>query len=261
MVKDLQPRATLNSPQTSCGIAKPSAERRSGSFPSRSPFKSIAAWSFQTEAAWLSLRDEFLKSDFVRIPSLLNSDGQEMLTKEVLRLVPFMKRRCVIIEHKSISALRKMSTIGARDIRRHSSVIQSLYFCPWLRRMLELAINEPIFPIPDTNEDFVINRLTEPGDLHGAHVDTYEFSLILLVEMPKLGGGKLKYYRLGPTKDPGEIKSPELHVGDSYLFRADRNVHWVDPIQRAEARTVLNFTFTSSDCPSELSFSSSAIYG
>lgn len=84
-----------------------------------------------------------------------------------------------------------MSTVGGELVSATSSLIPRIYNDPDLFVFLSEVAGEEVLPVPDPNENHVINILHHDSDVHGGHVDTYAYAFSLFF-MPLSAGREEK---------------------------------------------------------------------
>ncbi len=186
--------------------------------------------------------------------SLIAGEGERLAAQAV--------RRDLFIEESS--SWRHMTTLGSKALRRLSSIVPYLYGSPDLADFLSGVAGERVLPVPDDNEQFVLNCLERRGDHHGAHLDTYSFAFNIILETPPPGAGGVVTITDTRNQNPATGfagKSIPLRPGDAYFMRTNMAVHGVSPLAADCRRLMLNFAYRAQTDAEETSYSSSKLYG
>jgi hypothetical protein len=185
----------------------------------------------------------------------------DILDGEARRLADQAIRRDVFMEESG--SWRHMATLGSNALRRLSTIVPYMYQSEDLMSFLSGIANEPVLPVPDENEQFVLNCLSRTGDHHGAHLDTYSFAFNIIMQTPPANaGGVVKIVGLRDRTEPGKCPEREvrLRAGDAYFMRTNVAVHAVSPLMVDCPRTIFNFAYRSAVDMAETSYSSSKLY-
>jgi hypothetical protein len=216
--------------------------------------------------ASISLRTEslaFARDGYVRLPRSFFDSVFADLQSEVMRLRQYANTRHFIMP--GYETLRRMSTLGGKDIRRLSPVLVDFYNNPETRTLLSNICGQEVFVCNDENEWQVINWLEGPGETHGWHLDDPPLALVAFIEAPPASdGGALEFINgwrqlcavVGADPEQNAISliercraaglvTAKMHVtGDAYLMRADQCLHRAAPLTSAGARrAIINLAF------------------
>lgn len=205
----------------------------------------------------------FARDGYVSLPQLFSEQTFAMLQAEIARLKKHANVRNFTMP--GYETLRRMSTLGGKEIRRQSPLLLELYDSFELRSLVSRICGREIFTCYDENEWQVINWLDGPGDTHGWHLDDPPLALVIFIEAPPPGqGGALEFLTGWPQlcaeigSDPerdvqsivdtcraaGLVRSREHSIGDAYLLRADQCLHRAEPLRAlGTRRAVLNMAF------------------
>ena len=214
----------------------------------------------------ISLRAEslaFASDGYVRLPRSFFASVFAQLQNEVKRLRAYAKTRDFIMP--GYETLRRMSTLGGKDILRLSPMLADFYHNPEIRTLLTNICGRQVFACHDENEWQVINWLEGPGETHGWHLDDPPLALVIFMETPpESDGGALEFINgwhqlcavvgsdpeLNATdliercRAAGLITAKVHATGDAYLMRADQCLHRAAPLTAAGARRcVINLAF------------------
>jgi len=214
----------------------------------------------------ISLRGEslaFAREGYVRLPRSAFATVFPKLQSEVARLREHAKTRDFIMP--GYETLRRMSTLGGKDIRRLSPVLVDFYQNPAIRALLSNICGQEVFACHDENEWQVINWLEGPGETHGWHLDDPPLALVLFMETPPASdGGALEFINgwrqlcavvgsepersatslIERCRAAGLVTAKVHATGDAYLMRADQCLHRAAPLTAAGARRcVVNLAF------------------
>lgn len=217
-----------------------------------------------TEAAGAAYHEQFAREKYVRFPSFFTPKGFALLSDEVERLRRLSIRRDLQMEGSEGSP-RKMSTLGGHVIGEYSTIVPQLYNDADLLAFLGGVAGEEVLVVPDPVENFVLNVLHKPGDIHGGHIDTYAFAFNIFIEgPPEDAGGALEFV---PDSDQLEdLDGPKVRrvwhrPNDCYLLKTDEVPHRVAPLTREVRRTIINMAFANHATVDLASYSSSVLYG
>jgi hypothetical protein len=185
----------------------------------------------------------------------------DLIADEGERLAAQAVRRDVFIEESK--SWRHMTTLGSQALRRLSSIVPYLYTSQDLADFLSGVAGERVLPVPDANEQFVLNCLERCGDYHGAHLDTYSFAFNIILQTPPPGAGGVVTLSGARDRDPAAsftARSIPLRAGDAYFMRTNMAVHGVSPLAADCRRLMFNFAYRSQADIEETSYSSSKLY-
>lgn len=185
----------------------------------------------------------------------------DLIAVEGKRLAAQATRRDIFLEESK--SWRHMATLGSEALRGLSSIVPYLYGSQDLMEFLSGVADERILPVPDENEQFVLNCLERRGDYHGAHIDTYSFAFNIIIETPPPDAGGVLRIARANDQDPAIMpieRSIPLRVGDAYLMRTNAAVHAVSPLAADCRRLIFNFAYRSELDTAEVSYSSSKLY-
>lgn len=214
----------------------------------------------------ISLRAEslaFARDGYVRLPRSCFASVFSELQCEVMRLREYAKTRDFIMP--GYETLRRMSTLGGKDIRRLSPMLVDFYNYPETRTLLSNICGQEVFSCNDESEWQVINWLEGPGETHGWHLDDPPLAVVLFIETPPgSDGGALEFINgwrqlcavvdsdpeqnatslIERCRAAGLINAKVHATGDAYLMRADQCLHRAAPLTAAGARrSVINLAF------------------
>lgn len=151
-------------------------------------------------------------------------DGLSLLQAEVHRVALHAKPHNMRMR-ESADTWRRMSTVGGELVSATSSLIHRIYNDPGLLAFLSEVAGEEVLPVPDPNENHVINIMHRDSDVHGGHVDTYAHAFNLILHGPPSGkGGEVKM--CFGSLSPLGLATPsaailEFAPGDAYFPRTD----------------------------------------
>ena len=125
-----------------------------------------------------------------------------------------------------------------------------------MREFLSAIANDDLVSCWE-QEQYLITKLTKPGDTHGWHWGDYPYTLIWVIEAPADPeiGGVLQCipHTEWDKNDPQiwkyilshEINSYHHLTGDVYFLKSDTTLHHVIPIQKETTRIILNTCWAS----------------
>lgn len=205
----------------------------------------------------------FRGQQIVTFYPFLSVEGLSLLQAEVHRVALHAKRHDMTIR-ESADTWRRMSTVGGELVSATSSLIPRIYNDPDLLAFLSEVAGEEVLPVPDPNENHVINILHHDSDVHGGHVDTYAYAFNLILHAPPSGkGGEVQI--CFDSLDPLDLATPsattlEFAPGDAYFLKTDSHVHGVRPIVGNYQRIGLNLAYANRATVQLVSYSSSKLY-
>ena len=142
---------------------------------------------------------------------------------------------------------RRMNVVNGTTVERLSQWIPSIYTAPALLEFLAQVVGEPVVPLVDDIDRYVINQLRQSSDTFGAHYDDYPLSFVIILESPGREGGG--YAEMVPNAtslaqlEDNPIRLP-LRPGDAYVLKADTTAHRVAPLTVDACRTAINLAYT-----------------
>jgi hypothetical protein len=195
----------------------------------------------------------FRREGYVKITDLVAPDIKEAVREEVYRLLEHARRIEIRLKETS-GTPRRMSTVGAGHINRHSPVICELYDSPALQDFLSAVAREPVVACPYLPERFVITKQDRAGDTHGWHWGDFSFAVIWIIEAPAIEfGGMLQCVphtdwnkadpRVNEYLARYPIKTYHHDTGDIYFLRTDTTLHRTVPLTGDVTRIILNTAF------------------
>jgi hypothetical protein len=210
-----------------------------------------------------SAGNAFRGQQLVTFRRFLSVDGLSLLQAEVGRVALHAKRHDTRMR-ESAGTWRRMSTVGGELVSATSSLIPRIYNDPDLLVFLSEIAGEEVLPVPDPNENHVINILHRDCDVHGGHVDTYAYAFNLILHAPPSGKGGEVEVCFG-SLSPLDLGTPsatifELAPGDAYFLKTDSHVHGVRPVAGKYKRIGLNLAYANRATIGLMSYSSSKLY-
>jgi hypothetical protein len=204
------------------------------------------------------MRNEYHKAGHLNFTgySFLPKNVMISLHEEVLYLIEKNSIRRDVIVPSTGSTPRKMYNVNQPEIKRDGVLIDLLYRSEALRSFLGLIARDELTSCWE-QEEYLITKLTHPGDTHGWHWGDYPYTLIWIIEAPKdpsIGGVLQCVPNTEWNKnDPkvweyiieNDIKSYHHQKGDVYFLKSDTTLHHVTPIQKETLRIILNTCWAS----------------
>ncbi|HAE46017.1 MAG: hypothetical protein CMO30_05475 [Tistrella sp.] len=201
-------------------------------------------------------RARFLAEGLVVVSEICPPEVMAALRAEVERLIAGWAVRRDIRLPTTSNTPRKMNSVKRDYIARNSALVPLLYRSKPLLDLATRIAGEEVVLCPYDDEQFVIARLTEPGDTHGWHWDDYAYGMVWVLEAPPVeDGGFIQCVadtrwdkadpRLHEILCSRPIRSYALKSGDIYFLRSDTTLHGVYPLQRPSQRTILNLAWAS----------------
>lgn len=194
-------------------------------------------------------RDGYLKINHLIDPSV----RQEISTDVKYLLENYAKRRDFLIESTG-NTPRYLSNVPQESIEVHGRYIPQAYKSRYLMSLISHIVKEEIIPTPWKWDNFIINSQHKLGDTHGWHWGDYPYTIIWVVEAPKLESGGLlecvphtNWDKQNPRVEnllvENKIDSYFHVAGDVYLLKADTTLHRVKPLTEDATRIILNTTW------------------
>ena len=226
------------------------------------PTKPVVSDIYRSPVHLASLRDNFKRNGFVKLPGLLNHETFNIVEQNLNSLHAKRIRRDFVMP--GFGTERKMSVVGGSTLASLCTPLVALYGNIDLRAVISGIIGNPVNTVPHYQEFMVVNFLDGEADTHGWHTDDPQYALIIITECPEPGcGGGLEYvldwrnvcaqYHLDPDKNveksietlraAGLVLSQSLQVGDCYLLNAGAAMHRVMPVIGHGRRKALNMAF------------------
>lgn len=111
----------------------------------------------------------------------------------------------------------------------------------------------------------MLNVLSQVKDTHGAHIDTYAYTWLTVIEAPNEGNGGCLELVPGVT-DAKAIDGPEViriypKPGDCIFLAANNTIHRVAPLTHPSRRLVFASAFANEGTLNKTSYSSKSLYG
>lgn len=219
-----------------------------------------------TVEAGQKLQAEFAKQRCVRLQNFYQGAALELLQQEVARLeAKAIRRDFQMVETHETP--RRLSTLNGEVIDQYSTLVPRLYQDPNLLTFLSAIVGEPLHTVTDPGESYVLNILEQQDDTHGAHIDTYAYTLITVITTPEQGaGGCLELVAntsdpLAFDKQPKDIVNLCANPGDCILLAASSSIHRVTPLTKPARRVVIASAFSNGQTLGQVSYSSEKLYG
>jgi hypothetical protein len=151
---------------------------------------------------------------------------------------------------------RKMYNVNQPEIRRDGVLIPALYESKALTGFLGAIANDDVISCWEP-EQYLVTKLSHPGDTHGWHWGDYPYTVIWIIEAPEdpsIGGvlqcvPHTEWDKQNPRIWEYILRNPisSYHhlKGDVYFLKSDTTLHHVVPIQRETTRIILNTCWAS----------------
>src|SRR5258707_14888378 len=143
---------------------------------------SLLPGSYLLDGALDTYASNFARDGYVRLNGLFSDSTLVNLQTEVAQLKKYANTRNFTMP--GYETLRRMSTLGGKEVRRQSALLNALYHNTELRSIISRICRRQIFTCHDENEWQVVNWLEGPGDTHGWHLDDPPLALVTFVEAP-----------------------------------------------------------------------------
>jgi len=217
-----------------------------------------------TKASGEQLHSEFADKSFVQLQNFYQGSALELLKHEAERLAKKAIRRDFEMAETG-NTWRRLSTLNGDAIDELSSIVPLLYTDPHLLQFFSAIAGESVYTVQDPGENYLINLLHQEGDTHGAHVDTYAYAWITMIDAPnEEDGGGLEL--VPGSTDQKALDEPNvirlwLQPGDCIFFKTDDTIHRVTPLIRSSRRLVIVSAFANEATRNLVSYSSENLYG
>lgn len=201
---------------------------------------------------------EFTRDGYTKfkINELVPEPVTKAVRQEVFDLVEsHAVRRDMHIETTGNSP-RYMSTVPRRFIEENGTVVRTIYESDAVKKYLGAIAGDSLKPsIKD--ENYIIAKLEKRGDTHGWHWGDYPYTLIWIIEAPKMEHGGLLQcipHTEWNKSDPrinwfianNLIKSYFHETGEVYFLKSDTTLHRVTPMEtEGIIRIILNTCWAS----------------
>ena len=190
-----------------------------------------------------AIQKEFKVNGYVVIKAFYNSEMLDELVKIWKNLEPFACHKNVEIEYM-FKSQRVMQTISGRQIDKATTTIKEFYCSTELMSLLSYITQDKVFALKDSIERYVINCLSNVGDVHGLHIDSFPYACSHVVYAPEIDcGGVLEIYDGFSGIFTGKINKVALEVGDIVIFKSSELPHLVSPLIQETKRIVINMAY------------------
>lgn len=204
------------------------------------------------------MRNEFHRNGYLNFKnfSFLPKNILEAVHSEVHKLLDLHSVRRDVTIASTGNTYRKMYNVNQPEIKRDGALIPALYQSASLKNFLGNIARDEIAPCWE-QEQYLITKLSHPGDTHGWHWGDYPYTMIWIIEAPAdpAIGGVLQCVphtewdknnpRIWQYILNNEIRSYHHLKGDVYFLKSDTTLHHVVPIQSETTRIILNTCWAS----------------
>jgi hypothetical protein len=157
-----------------------------------------------------------------------------------------------------------MRTIGSTQVEATIPALKRSYEDEGIAHRLSQLAGTRMIPLKDRNERMVLNILEQDGDTHGAHRDSFDLALNIILDSPARGAGGLLEYsdsHLNPEDfEKARATALWLRAGDGYLMESIRLLHRVCPL-RSGRRISLSMAYATPERAHAPQPSSEILYG
>lgn len=210
------------------------------------------------ESRMKQVRNSFQKEGYFNFPnfSFLPEDLLRAVHAEVHALLEKSSVRRDITVASTANTYRKMYNVNQPEIKNGGVLIPALYESNAVKAFLGAIASDELESCWE-QEQYLITKLSHPGDTHGWHWGDYPYTMIWIIEAPEDPsiGGVLQCipHTQWDKQDPqiweyilrNDIKSYHHLKGDVYFLKSDTTLHHVIPIQRETTRIILNTCWAS----------------
>ncbi|UOF20632.1 HalD/BesD family halogenase [Pseudomonas syringae] len=199
-------------------------------------------------------RHQFARHGYLKINHLMDAGVRDNIMAEVKYLLAnHAKRRDMLIESTG-NTPRYLSNVTRDTIAEHGAYITKAYDSNYLKGLVAHIVKEEIIPTPWIWDNYIINSQHKAGDTHGWHWGDYPFTIIWIVEAPRIEAGGLlecvphtdwdkKNPRIENLLVENNIESHYHQAGDVYLLKTDTTLHRVKPLTEDVTRIILNMAY------------------
>ena len=212
----------------------------------------------EDEIAMKKIRNEFHRNGYFNFKnfSFLPEDILKNVHLEVHDLLNKNAIRRDVTVASTGNTYRKMYNVNQPEIKQNGELIALLYESPAVRNFLGDIARDGIVSCWE-QEQYLITKLSHPGDTHGWHWGDYPYTMICIIEAPEdpAIGGVLQCvpHTEWDKQDPqiweyiltNDVKSYHHLKGDVYFLKSDTTLHHVVPIQQETTRIILNTCWAS----------------
>jgi hypothetical protein len=204
------------------------------------------------------IRNEFHRNGYFNFKnySFLPEDVLEAVHADVHQLLNLHSVRRDVTVASTANTYRKMYNVNQPEIKQDGTIIPAIYESKALRSFLGNIARDDIASSWE-QEQYLITKLSHPGDTHGWHWGDYPYTMIWIIEAPEDPsiGGVLQCVphtewdkenpRIWDYILSNEMKSYHHLKGDVYFLKSDTTLHHVVPIQKETTRIILNTCWAS----------------
>ena len=188
--------------------------------------------------------------------SFLPKDLLEEVHADVHNLLEIHSVRRDVTVASTGNTYRKMYNVNQPEIKLDGRLIPAVYESAALRKFLGNIARDDLASCWE-QEQYLITKLSHPGDTHGWHCGDYPYTMIWIIEAPAdpAIGGVLQCVphtewdkenpRIWEYILSNDVKSYHHLKGDVYFLKSDTTLHHVVPIQKETTRIILNTCWAS----------------
>ena len=212
----------------------------------------------QDENRMKQIRNEFRRDGYFNFKnfSFLPKRILENVHAEVHALLDEYSVRRDVTVPSTGNTYRKMYNVNQPEIAEGGTFIPALYQSESLRKFLGNIAGDDLASCWE-QEQYLVTKLSHPGDTHGWHWGDYPYTMIWIIEAPEdpAIGGVLQCvpHSEWDKQNPqiwqyilnNPIKSYHHLKGDVYFLKSDTTLHHVVPIQQETTRIILNTCWAS----------------
>lgn len=214
----------------------------------------------QNQEQMKNIRNSFYRNGYFNFKnfSFLPKNILEDVHTEVHSLLNENSVRRDVTVASTDNTYRKMYNVNQPEIKLDGNLIPLIYESDAVKNFLGNIARDEIVSCWE-QEQYLITKLSHPGDTHGWHWGDYPYTLIWIIEAPEdpAIGGVLQCipHTEWNKQNPdiwnyilsNEIKSYHHLKGDVYFLKSDTTLHHVIPIQEETTRIILNTCWASAN--------------
>lgn len=202
------------------------------------------------------------------LPGFLSEHGRQAMIAEAVAARPASHRRDITFSvyldeqqdlppagHAALTPLPFRQWVIATDLLPEHGALRTLFHWEPLTRFVGALVGERLYCTADPLAACNVTVMGE-GDQHGWHFDSNDFVVSLLLQKPE-AGGRFEV-RPGARSKTGtdhdvvaaviagtdpEIKRPPLEEGTLSIFRGERAIHRVSPVEGRRERMIALFSY------------------
>lgn len=214
-------------------------------------------------------RENFNRDGLALLPGFLKPEACRAMTAEAEAALPRAHRRDIAFNvyrdeaaedrppsgHPALNPSPFCQWVIATDLLSEQGALRKLFHWEPLTRFVSALVGETLYCTADPLAACNVTVMRE-GDQHGWHFDTNDFVVSLLLQAPE-AGGRFEV-RPGARSERGidhdavasalsgsdpKVQRPPLDEGSLSIFRGERALHRVSPVEGKRHRFIALFSY------------------